>query len=205
MLALGVGTAFGWLGGQTPPRTFNTEPVNAPPAGFVMTAMRQPSPGTWLVRKAGDNGYLAHAAQASHHGFGIALPAMEPLADVSIVVRLRLASGSRAAGVVWRYQNEDNHYQVVLDLAKRELAMFRILSGNRIKLEGERGVELDADAWHTLKIVHDDHRVRISLGGIRVFDEDERTFRSGRVGLLAAGDAEVWFDDLRVDAERRSR
>jgi hypothetical protein len=45
----------------------------------------------------------------------------------------------------------------------------------------------------------------VSLGGIRVFEDSHRGQDrpgAGRVGLIAAGDAEVWFDDLRVDSPR---
>ena len=206
-VAVAVALAGGlWLDApQTPVRTFDTEPVNQAPAGFVLAAMRQPTAGVWLVKRPAGDGVLTHDALAAHRGFGIALTGPEVVRDVSLVVRLRLAGGSRAGGLVWRYQNPDNHYQVVLDLGRRRLAMYRVVSGNHVRVEDEEGLDLDPAAWHTLKIAHDDSRVRVSLGGIRVFEDDDRTFRAGRVGLLAAGDAEVWFDDLRIDVDRRSR
>lgn len=192
--------------GQQPVRTFDAEPVGAAPTGLTLAAMRQTAPGSWLVRRTGDNGYLAHGAEKAHRGgFGIALTAHQPANDLSITVRLRLLGGARAAGLAWRYQDVDNHYQVILDLVRRELAMYRVVSGNRIRIEDEEGLELDPDAWHTLRVVHDDARIRVSLGGIRVFEDEDRTFRVGRLGLVAAGDADVWFDDLRVDIDRRNR
>ncbi len=52
------------------------------------------------------------------------------------------------------------------------------------------------------KIVHDESRIQVSLGGIRVFEERDRRYDRetppGRTGLVAAGNAEVWFDDLRI-------
>jgi hypothetical protein len=192
--------------GQQPPRTFDAEPVGTPPSGLTFAAMRQDAPGAWFVRRTGSNGYLVHETQKAHRdGFGIALTAHEPARDLSITVRLRLPGGTRAAGVVWRYQDVNNHYQVILDLVRRELAMYRVVSGNRIRIEDEEGLDLDGEAWHTLRVVHDDARIRVSLGGIRVFEDEDRTYRVGRLGLLAAGDADVWFDDLRVDVDRRSR
>jgi hypothetical protein len=188
-----------------PIQTFDADPPGARPPGFTFAAMRRPAPGVWLIRRAGANGYLAHEADAAQRGFGLALSAADPPRDASVSVRLRLAGGSRAAGLVWRYQNEDNHYQVVLDLVRRELAMYRVVGGNRIRVEDEDDLDLDADAWHTLKVAHDGPKIRVSLGGIRVFEDEDRTFRSGRAGLIAAADADVWFDDFRMDPAGRNR
>jgi hypothetical protein len=118
---------------------------------------------------------------------------------------MRLAGGSLVGGLVWRYQDEHNHYQMLLDLVRRELAMYRVVAGNRIKVEREDDLELDPAAWHTLKIVHDQSQVRVSLGGIRVFEDQDRTFRTGRAGVIAGGIADVWFDDLRIEPERDRR
>jgi hypothetical protein len=188
-----------------PPRTFDAEPAGTKPAGFAFAAMRRPSPGVWLVRRAGTNGYLAHESDPSAQGFGLAVAPDDPVRDAAVTIRLRLAGGSRAAGLVWRYQDADHHYQVLLDLSRRELAMYRVVGGNRIRVEDEEDLDLDADAWHTLKVAHDGQRIRVSLGGIRVFDDEDRTFRSGRVGLVAAAGAEVWFDDFRVETLTRNR
>lgn len=200
---LGVGIAAQ----ARPPWTFDDEKAGTAPNGFSFVAMRQPAPGTWLVRRAGSNGYLLHepGSRDSPDGFAIGLAPGDPLRDLQISVRLRLAAGSLAGGLVWRYQDEHNHYQILLDLARRELAMYRVVAGNRIRIEREEGLELDTAAWHTLKIVHEQSEIRVSLGGIRVFEEDDRTFGAGRAGVVAGGTAEVWFDDLRIEAERRGR
>jgi hypothetical protein len=176
------------------------------PAGFTFVAMRQPAPGSWLVRRTGANAYLTHEAGAGRDtpdGFAIALAPVDPLRNAVVSVRMRLAGGgSLVGGLVWRYQDEYNHYQILLDLGRRELAMYRVVAGNRIKVEREDDLELDPGAWHTLKIVHDQSEVRVSLGGIRVFQDEDRTFRTGRTGVIAGGTAEVWFDDLRIEPER---
>jgi hypothetical protein len=64
---------------------------------------------------------------------------------------------------------------------------------------------LDVNAWHTLKVTHDDEEISVSLGGIRVFEDNSRRNRgggAGAVGLFARSDSEVWFDDLRLDRRR---
>ena len=67
-------------------------------------------------------------------------------------VRFKAIGGGRSAGVVWKYQDPMNHYSAQLDLARQELAMYRVVNGNRIRLEREDDLELDPDAWHSLKM-----------------------------------------------------
>jgi hypothetical protein len=120
--------------------------------------------------------------------------------DVLVSVRLRGVGGHRAGGVVWRYLDPENYYAAILDLTRQEIAMYRVSRGNRVRLEDEEDLEVDAGAWHSLKVVHRDSETRVSLDGIPVFEErtnrDDRGGVPGRVGLIAGGDAEIWFDDL---------
>lgn len=192
---------------RTPPRTFDAERPG-PPEGFVFAAMRQASPGRWSVRRQGGSGVLVHAADAAATGYAFAIPAGAALQDVVLSARLRLAGGARAGGLVWQYQDEHNHYTAVLDLARQEIALYRVVAGNRTRLELEDDLELDVEAWHTMKVVHDGDGIAVSLGGIKVFEERGRSTRvttPGRAGLLATGHSEVWFDDWRAEPRQGRR
>jgi hypothetical protein len=71
----------------------------------------------------------------------------------------------------------------------------------------EDDLELDADAWHTVKIKQDGSEIDVSLGGIHVLrDRDRRDNRprEGLVGVVATGHSEVWFDDLRIEPRQAS-
>jgi hypothetical protein len=188
--------------------TFDADKPGAAPPGFTFAPWRQPTAGAWTVRRQGANGYLGHEATAGAPGYAIALAPAAALRDLETSVRLRLTGGGRAGGLVWRYQNEMNHYAAVLDLTRRQVALWRVSAGNRVVLEVEGDLELDVEAWHTLKVVHHDDEIRVSIGGIRVFSEADRRGRilaAGRCGVIAKGDAEVGFDDWRVAEERRER
>ena len=122
-----------------------------------------------------------------------------PLRSVEASVRVRLAGGARAGGLVWRYQDEDNYFLARLDLGVQDLALYRVVRGNRVRLEDEDDLELDPDAWYTLKVRHEGERIRIYLGGIKVIEEYDRSQpAAGRVGLWSADDSLGWFDDVRV-------
>lgn len=197
------------LPGPQTVETFDAARVGEPPAGFTFAAMRQPDPGAFVVRRAERGAHVVHAAVSGAAGFGLAIAPVDPLSDLTIAVRLRLAGGGRAGGVVWRYVDPANFYAAILDLERAELSLYRVTNGNMIEIEEENDLELDVNAWHSLKVVHDDAEVRVSLGGIRVFSDDERRhgrlLPRGRAGLVAAGDSEVWYDDLRISPDRERR
>jgi hypothetical protein len=188
--------------------TFDQEKPGTPPARFMFAAMRQPGAGSWIVRRQGTRGHLAHDADPAATGYALAVFSGSSLRDLALSVRLRLSGGRRTGGLIWHYQDEQNYYASVLDLQRGELTMYRVASGNRVQLEFEDDLELDLEAWHTMKVVHTGNSTRVSLGGIRVFEDEHRgqdRARGGRVGLVAAGDAEVWYDDLRIDLPSRGR
>ena len=184
---------------------FDQEKPGSPPAGFTFAAMRQPAPGAWLVRRAGTNGYLAHDPDTASQGYALAILDSSPPGDIVVSVRLRLAGGRRAGGIIWHYVDSQHYYASVLDLSRGVVELYRVASGNRSRIEFEDDLELDPEAWHTMKVSHTGRSTRVSLGGIRVFEDSRRDKEgtgAGRVGLVAAGDADVWYDDLRIDQPR---
>lgn len=197
------------LAAQAPPvRTFDADAIDTTPPDFTFAAMRQPAPGVWRIGSQADERFLRHDADQAATGYALALAPGEPLRDLEIAARLKLAGGARAGGLVWRYQDAQNYYAVVLDLTAGVLSMHRIVEGNRITIEREGNLELDPNGWHRLKVVHDDASVYVSIGGIRVINERSRQldrFGPGRAGLLATGHSEVWFDDLAIGPERNRR
>ncbi|MEZ5318786.1 MAG: hypothetical protein R2752_15410 [Vicinamibacterales bacterium] len=210
MLRLPTTAVVTWLaagvlvvGQRDATQTFDAMPAGAPPPGFTFAAMRQASAGQWTVHRAGGHGWLTHAADPDSHGFAMAIAPVDPRRDVVAAVRLRLHGGARAGGLVWRYVDARHYYAALLDLRRGEISMYRVSDGNRIKLEFEDDLELDPDAWHGLKAVHVDDFVYVTLDGIRVFEDHVRRpdrTGPGAAGVLATGDSEVSFDDLRVEA-----
>jgi len=188
-------------------RTFEEDKIGAPPAGFVTAAGREAAAGGWIVRQVGSGRALVHDGKASPpDGFAVAIFSGAQYQDVELSVRLKATGGSRSAGLVWKYQDPLNHYAVQLDLGRQELAIYRVSSGNRIRLEREDDLELDPDAWHSLKILQEDGEIRVYLGGIRVFSERDRQVRGpASVGLWTSGDTTVMFDDFRVEDETKPR
>jgi hypothetical protein len=188
--------------GSEPVRNFDLDPAGRPPSGLTFRAARDAPPGRWTVQRDGSNGFLVHAGDgAAAGGFSLALlERRTPDAAESISARIRLAPGSRgAAGVLWRVQDADNYYLARLDLSRQDVGLYRVVHGNRVRIEGEDDLELDPGAWHTIKIVQEQEQIRVYLGGIRVLRARDRTFvRPGTAGVWCTGDAVAHFDDLKI-------
>jgi hypothetical protein len=201
--------AFGLAGvnAQIVVRTFDEDAIGSPPPGLTFAVARQQAAGKWLIRADGSNHYLTHLADpAAGGGFSLAVVDTPHPAQMRASVRLKLLDGERVGGLVWRYQDPENFYLAALDLRVQELALYRVVRGNRIRLDDEDELELDVSAWHAVRVVQDDDDIRVSLGGIGVIRARDRTFaEAGRVGVWSGGGATAWFDDLRIEPEEDRR
>jgi hypothetical protein len=200
-----VAVAAAGMAAQTPStRTFQNDPAGSPPKGFSFPVTRGAAPDKWTVRRDGANTVLTHAADGNgSKGFALAVLDGARYGDVVVTTRLKLADGDRSGGVVWRFQDSRNYYMARVDLRKQEVDLFRVVDGNRIRLDRDDDMELDPNDWHTLKVIQKKDKVTIYLNGIRVIKEHDRTFNNpGSVGLWAADAAGVAFDDLRVQEQR---
>src|SRR3990170_8731538 len=62
--------------------SFDREAPGPLPAAFELAAMRQDTPGTWVLRREGANGVLVHQGTDTARGFALALAPAAPLRDV---------------------------------------------------------------------------------------------------------------------------
>jgi hypothetical protein len=187
-------------------RTFDMDPAGARPPGFTFAETRDAGPRRWTVEKD-------PAATMGHHlvhtndgmaGVGMAMAILEGvhLREVEVTARMRLVDGDRISGVVWRYQDPSNYYFARLNLSgPQSVSLYRVVNGNRVRLEDEDDLQLDPAAWHTLRVVQGETRARVYLGGIRVFEVRDRTLDSsgGGAGVFCSGNTTAWFDDLHVE------
>lgn len=187
--------------------TFEDDRVDHPPAGFTLAAMRQSDAGRWLVQRDSTGHHLVHRADPAAPGFALAVSNRMTPDDLSVSARVRFNGTSMSGGLVWRYRNDQNYYALLLDLNRGVLSIYRVTAGVRIQLDTRDELELDPAAWHSLKVVHVGNDIRVVLGGVRVFDEhdrraDRRPDGEGRVGVVATGASEIWFDDVSVESKR---
>lgn len=177
--------------------TFDDAAPGMPPDGFLFSAARQTSAGTWEVRGPGHQHYLAHVADPWMRGFSIATPTASAPANLLVVSRLRLVDGDRQGGIVWRYRDANNFYLVGTSLPRHEAVLHRIMGGNRIQLDRLNELDVDPGAWHTIGVAHQGGQIRVHLDGITILHATDRAFEGGRAGVWSGGAAETWFDDIK--------
>ena len=204
-----VAAAGGVAAGSDAVWTFDRDAAGKPPAGLTFRVARDAAPSLWVVQREGANGFLTHVGEpAGRGGFALAILDATARGATSASARTRLAGSAGTVGLAWRIQDGDNYYLARLDLQgdEQDVGFYRIVNGNRSRVDGEDDLEIDPAAWHTLKIVQQDDQIRVYLGGIRVLSVRDRTFaRPGAVGLWCTGDAVAHFDDVRVDERRGDR
>jgi hypothetical protein len=176
--------------------TFRGVKPGSLPTGFRTLSSVDDEPGTWEVVAV--DRYVALGQTAlGRRGYRLAVRTDVNLANVHAGVRLRMASGDKAAGLAWRVRDAGNYFAARLDFDANEVVLYRFVRGNRIRLDRRTGLRLDPRAWHELLIEHGDSRVRVWLNGVPVAHHtDDTPPVSGSVGFWMPGDGTAHFERL---------
>jgi hypothetical protein len=130
--------------------------------------------------------------------------------DVS--VRFKPVSGrvDQAAGLVWRYRDENNYYVVRANALEDNVVLYKVQDGERSSLAPKGtppktyGVdhEVPSGRWSTLRVVFDGPRFSVFFEGKELFVVEDGTFpEAGRVGLWTKADSVTHFDDFQILAK----
>jgi hypothetical protein len=128
--------------------------------------------------------------------------------NATLAVRLRARTGKhdQGGGLVWRYQDENNHYIVRANPLEDNVVLYKMENGVRTDLPlvgtgrtyGAKVSELGLD-WHTLKLAALDDEFTVWLDGRELYRVRDQTHEEpGKIGLWTKADAVTWFDDLVV-------
>jgi Domain of Unknown Function (DUF1080) len=199
--------------GQTRKIDFEQDAVGQQPKGFLFGHTRQEgAPGRWVVEEDKAGKYLAQVdADSTRNRFPIAVLADLSAADTDLSVRFRPVSGrvDQAAGLVWRYQNENNYYIVRANALEDNVVLYKVQNGQRtdlpVKGEGRtygKRAEVPSGQWSTLRVVASGPRFEVHFNGRKLYDVEDSTFaQAGRVGVWTKADSVTHFDDFTVTAK----
>jgi len=189
---------------------FSGDAVGQQPKGFVFGHTAQAgAPGTWVVQAEGANKFLAQTtADMTRSRFPVAVASDVSAADVDLSVRFRPIAGrvDRAAGLVWRYQNEDNYYLARANALEDNVVVYKVERGRRIDLPVKgagrtygRSATVPAGQWSTLRVVAAGSRFEVWFNGAKLYEVEDATFAlAGRVGVWTKADSVTQFDDLTI-------
>lgn len=174
------------------------------PAGFVSASTAETPPGKWVVEKDGPRLVLAQLDQSRvGKRFAMAVVKDSSYRDLRLSVRGKPISGNddQSVGLVWRYQDQDNYYVARSNVLERNVRLYRVVNGNRIKFAGKENLALEAKAWHALKVEHRGPAIRVFLNDEMLFEAKDETFaEAGKVGVWVKADSVTYFDDLTAEA-----
>jgi hypothetical protein len=189
---------------------FTSDAVGQPPRGFSFGhTAGVGAPGKWLVQVDGANKVLEQtSADATRARFPVAVLSDVTAGDVDLSVRFRPISGrvDQAAGLVWRYWNEDNYYIVRANALEDNVVLYKVENGRRtdlpVKGEGRtygRKADVPAGQWSILRVVATGSRFEVYFNGTKLYEVEDMTFgQPGKVGVWTKADSVTQFDDLTV-------
>ena len=187
---------------------FSGDTVGQPPKGFEFGyTAKVGSPGKWVIQAEGPNRYLAQLDPDSTRArFPVAALSDVNTADVDLSVRFRPVSGrvDQAAGLVWRYRDEDNYYIVRANALEDNVVLYRVENGKRTDLPVKgagrtygKKAEVPAGQWSTLRVVANARLFEVYFNGTKLYEVEDATFSSaGKVGVWTKADSVTHFDDL---------
>jgi hypothetical protein len=189
---------------------FTQDAVGQPPAGFEFGhTAGVGKPGAWVIQTDGSNKVLAQAdPDSTRSRFPVAVLSEVAAADVDLSVRFKPISGTvdQAAGLVWRYQSQDNYYIVRANALEDNVVLYKVEGGKRtdLPLKGEgrtygKKIDVPGGQWSTLRVVANGALFEVYLNGSKLYEVEDRTFTNGgKVGVWTKADSITQFDDLTV-------
>jgi hypothetical protein len=189
---------------------FSDDAVGQSPKGFEFGhTAKAGAPGKWIVQGEGTNKYLAQVDRENTRArFPVAVLSDLSAADVDLSVRVKPVSGrvDQAAGLVWRFQNEDNYYIVRANALENNVVLYKVQNGTRtdlpVKGEGRtygKKAQVPSGQWSTLRVVAAGPRFEVYFNGSKLYEVEDTTFpQAGKVGVWTKADSVTQFDDLTV-------
>jgi hypothetical protein len=189
---------------------FSDEMVGQAPKGFEFGhTAKAGAPGKWIVQADGTNKYLAQIdSDNTRSRFPVAVVPDVAAADVDLSARVKPVSGrvDQAAGLVWRFQNEDNYYLVRANALENNVVLYKVEKGARTDLpvtgEGRtygKKVQVPSGEWSTMRVVAVGPRFEVFFNGSKLYEVEDTTFaQPGKVGFWTKADSVTQFDDLTI-------
>lgn len=189
---------------------FEDDVVGQAPKGFQFgQTAKVGAPGKWVVQAEGGNKLLAQLdADRTGSRFPVAVLTDISAVDVDLSVRFKPISGQvdQAAGLVWRFQDENNYYIVRANARENNVVLYKVENGKRtdLPLKGEgrtygKKSQVPTSQWGTLRLVAKGPLFEVYHNSTKLYEVEDTTFtKAGKVGVWTKADSVTYFDDLTI-------
>jgi hypothetical protein len=222
LTALGSGlllasTAFVVLA-QTKTIDFNNDRSGQPPTGFSTALTGRGNQGAWVIKNdetSPDHKNVLAQTDADPTGFRFPVCVYDGLTakDVDVSVKFKPVSGKvdQGAGIVWRYQDQDNYYIVRANALEHNVVLYKVEKGKRtdLPLVGEgrtygKKEQVPSGQWGTLRLLARGDQFEVFHAGKKLYEVRDETFKgAGKVGVWTKADSVIYFDDLTINVLRQ--
>ncbi len=205
---------FFWFLAQARSVRFDEQKTGGLPSGWRAAITHEGALPNWAIvsdesAPSQPNAFAQLSSEPARAQFPLALFEGASLENGEIEVKFKPVSGEvdRAAGLVWRYRDENNYYIVRANALEDNVVLYKVEGGKRTSLApkgtpaGTYGVdrEVPAGRWSALKVVVEGSKFTVLFDGEKLFDVEDGTFTgAGRVGLWTKADSVTYFDDFEV-------
>jgi hypothetical protein len=206
-------TAFAVAAAET--FNFDSASPGALPAGWTSGMTHNGGAPKWEILKddtaPSRPNVLAQTSTDNTSGrFPLAILNKEDLKDGELRVKFKPVSGKgdQAAGIVWRYRDENNYYIVRANALENNVVLYKVEGGKRIPLAPKGtpaktyGVkhEVPSQVWSTLVVSFQGNLFAVFFNGQKLFEVEDKTFtEAGKVGLWTKADSVTHFDDFQIE------
>lgn len=195
---------------------FARERLNEAPAGFLSTVSGEGQPGRWQivedevpssipsvtpnapVPKTRVLAQLSRDITDEH--YPILVYTNEVFGDFTFKTRLKCVGGAieQMAGVVFRYQNEQNFYYVRASAKGSTLRFFKVVGGQRSAPIGPE-MEIPAGQWHDLAVQCRGNQIDVLFNGKQAIPTmTDNSFAAGMIGFWTKSDSVSHFTGAHV-------
>jgi hypothetical protein len=193
---------------------FDTSEIGRTPRGFSTALTGGGGPGAWIVQEdstapSGKQVLTQTSADGTSYRFPLLVYDDFTAKDVDVSVKFKPIAGKvdQAAGLMWRYLDQDNYYVVRANALEANVVLYKVENGKRSDLKpvgsgflayGKKA-QVPHGRWSTLRVVVTRDRSAVYLNGEHLFAVEDNTFTgAGKIGIWTKADSMISFDDLHV-------
>jgi hypothetical protein len=194
--------------------TFDGVKPGTMPPFWTATSTHGGVPAQWEVirdpRAPTRQNVLAQVSPAAAESeYPLAIYDRAQCTDGDLSVKFKITGGRHAetAGIVWRYQDQNNYYLLDFSADENRIVLYRVQDGQRRPIPilgtkpGSTGLrhEIHLNQWYVAKVTFQGSRVRVSFGNRRLFDAVDTGIQTqGKTGLWTKAGTMAEFDDYHV-------
>jgi hypothetical protein len=195
---------------------FEATDIGSVPDGWTITMTNEGGAPRWAMERdptspAGELVLAQLSDDRTSGRFPLAIYDRVETTNGEVRVGFKPVSGrvDQAAGLVWRYRDENNYYIARANALENNVVLYKVENGTRTSLgpigrSDDYGVKqtVPAQQWSTLGVAFNGSRFTVSFDGETLFQVEDTTFSGpGKVGLWTKADSVTYFDAFEIVGE----